>query len=56
MTCRVWTDGSAGGGDPALGGGRELGRMGRHTEFATGVDWCLFGARRCGAAWDSAAW
>jgi len=62
MTCRVWTDGSAvgvpgakAGGDPlALGGGRELGRMGRHTEFAMGVDWCLFGAEgwcaTCG--WD----
>ncbi|KAJ5226344.1 hypothetical protein N7468_007569 [Penicillium chermesinum] len=23
--------------------GMELGRMGRHTEFVTGVDWCLFG-------------
>ncbi|KAJ9667780.1 peroxisomal targeting signal 2 receptor [Coniosporium apollinis] len=63
MTCRVWTDGSAvgvkGGGegvaDPmAFGGGREMGRMGRHTEFVTGVDWCLFGAEgwcaSCG--WD----
>ena len=64
MTCRVWTDGSAMGNgieanmklpDPmALGGGRELGRMTRHTEFATGVDWCLFGAEgwcaSCG--WD----
>jgi peroxin-7 len=61
MTCRVWTDGSAIGvggpnpGDPmALGGGRELGRMGRHTEFATGVDWCLFGAEGwcASCAWD----
>ena len=62
MTCRVWTDGSALGvggeeglGNPmALGGGRELGRMGRHTEFVVGVDWCLFGAEgwcaSCG--WD----
>ncbi|KAF2402422.1 WD40 repeat-like protein [Trichodelitschia bisporula] len=60
MTCRVWTDGSAIGvgnklPDPlAFGGGRELGRMGVHTEFATGVDWCLFGAEgwcaSCG--WD----
>lgn len=65
MTCRVWTDGSEaqvpGAGDadmmrtgpvPTLG--RELGRMGRHTEFATGVDWCLFGSEgwcaSCG--WD----
>ena len=54
MTCRVWTDGTAGGGDPAAGGGRELGRMGRHTEFATGVDWCLFGAEGwcASCAWD----
>jgi len=61
MTCRVWTDGSAlgvaneGVPDPmALGGGKELGRMGRHTEFVIGVDWCLFGAEgwcaSCG--WD----
>jgi len=56
MTCRVWTDGSAiGVGDKgAEGGGREMGRMGRHTEFVTGVDWCLFGAEgwcaSCG--WD----
>lgn len=63
MTCRVWTDGTAMGNDPAeaaaknpmaFGGGREMGRMGRHTEFVTGVDWCLFGAEgwcaSCG--WD----
>ena len=63
MTCRVWTDGSAMGhgpaatvaGDPmAYGGGRELGRMDRHTEFVTGVDWCLFGAEGwcASTAWD----
>lgn len=69
MTCRVWTDGTAvgfgGGGaakeaqmgmaDPMVfGGGRELGRMGRHTEFVTGVDWCLFGAEGWAAScgWD----
>ncbi|KAK8153201.1 peroxisomal targeting signal 2 receptor [Phyllosticta citrichinensis] len=69
MTCRVWTDGSALGvgqdnippppqGPMAAGAGggagREMGRMGRHTEFVTGVDWCLFGAEgwcaSCG--WD----
>ena len=62
MTCRVWTDGSAVGTPGAkspvdtlsFGDGRELGRMDRHTEFATGVDWCLFGAEgwcaSCG--WD----
>jgi peroxin-7 len=66
MTCRVWTDGSAmgsgnvpqpdmSGHNPmVLGGGRELGRMGRHTEFATGVDWCLFGSEGwcTSCAWD----
>ncbi|MCJ1249313.1 peroxisomal targeting signal 2 receptor [Trapelia coarctata] len=61
MTCRVWTDGSAlgianeGVPDPmALGGGKELGRMGRHTEFVIGVDWCLFGAEGwcASCAWD----
>lgn len=65
MTCRVWTDGSAMGvgsvkqenmlEDPMFyGGGREMGRMGRHTEFVTGVDWCLFGAEGWCAStgWD----
>ncbi|RDL35827.1 Uncharacterized protein BP5553_06439 [Venustampulla echinocandica] len=60
MTCRVWTDGTAIGqnahlGNTALGaGGRELGRMGHHTEFATGVDWCLFGSEGwcASTAWD----
>jgi peroxin-7 len=50
MTCRIWNDGGAVQGK----GGREIGRMGRHTEFATGVDWCLFGSEgwvaSCG--WD----
>ena len=48
MTCRVWTDGFN------TGDGRELGRMGRHTEFVCGVDWCLFGAEGWAAstAWD----
>ncbi|KAK2743756.1 peroxisomal targeting signal 2 receptor [Myotisia sp. PD_48] len=68
MTARVWTDGSEGGGMMVLGDedgmrggpgpgpsfGKELGRMGRHTEFVMGVDWCLFGsegwAASCG--WD----
>lgn len=53
MTVRVWTDGSpaAMGGPPPVDEasapvrpGRQLGLMNRHTEFATGVDWCLFGA------------
>jgi peroxin-7 len=67
MTCRVWTDGSAMGVGQGmkeqnmveaqgmvLGGGREMGRMGRHTEFVTGVDWCLFGAEGWCAStgWD----
>jgi peroxin-7 len=58
MTCRVWTDGSAIGAGPgnpmALGGGKELGRMNLHTEFATGVDWCLFGAEGwcASCSWD----
>ncbi|KAL6715097.1 peroxisomal targeting signal 2 receptor [Lecanora helva] len=64
MTCRVWTDGSAradaAGVDGAVGmgmgagNGRELGRMGRHTEFVCGVDWCMFGAEGWAAStgWD----
>jgi peroxin-7 len=51
MTCRVWSDGGDADGSLLP---RELGRMGRHTEFVTGVDWCLFGgdgwAASCG--WD----
>lgn len=64
MTCRIWTDGSArteplqpgapgmqGFGEGTRG---ELGRMGRHTEFVCGVDWCLFGAEGWAAStgWD----
>lgn len=53
MTCRVWTDRSdaaqvgdvdlmrSGPAGPVLG--QELGMMNKHTEFVTGVDWCLFG-------------
>ncbi|KAJ2898866.1 peroxisomal targeting signal 2 receptor [Zalerion maritima] len=46
MTCRVWTDGSTVPPDTAktVHTGIELGQMNRHTEFVTGVDWCLFGA------------
>lgn len=53
MTCRVWTDGSAKA-VPEEGGARELGRMGVHTEFVCGVDWCLFGAEGWAAStgWD----
>lgn len=45
MSVRVWTDGSKYPVDPTMPvlRGKELGLMNRHTEFATGVDWCLFG-------------
>ncbi|MCJ1275308.1 peroxisomal targeting signal 2 receptor [Puttea exsequens] len=52
MTCRVWTDGSN---EKEIGvAGREIGRMGVHTEFVCGVDWCLFGAEGWAAStgWD----
>ena len=57
MTCRVWRDGATGAsGDDSMFGrtAREIGRMGRHTEFVTGVDWCLFGAEGWAAScgWD----
>ena len=68
MTTRVWSDGSTdnssaiqGGvvqhpdmGGVASGQGRQLGRMDHHTEFVTGVDWCLFGAEGWCASvgWD----
>lgn len=55
MTCRVWTDGSeVDKGGSGAGLGREMGRMDRHSEFAMGVDWCLFGAEGWCAtcAWD----
>ncbi|KAJ6025069.1 hypothetical protein N7540_005866 [Penicillium herquei] len=65
MTCRVWTDQSnigLGNGDVDLmrsgpagpSVGMELGRMGRHSEFVTGVDWCLFGSEGWCASvgWD----
>ena len=46
MTVRLWNDGSSMPPDPtmAVRPGLPLGIMNRHTEFATGVDWCLFGA------------
>jgi peroxin-7 len=49
MTVRLWTDGSTMGpmagteGQGLLTPGVQLGIMNRHTEFVTGVDWCLFG-------------
>jgi peroxin-7 len=52
MTVRLWNDGSATGEVPSAG--IELGAMNRHTEFVTGVDWCLFGEGGWVAttAWD----
>ncbi|EAQ88073.1 hypothetical protein CHGG_04692 [Chaetomium globosum CBS 148.51] len=60
MTVRVWSDGS-----PAhqqqpqpqpntIPVGTQLGVMNRHAEFATGVDWCLFGTGGwlASAGWD----
>lgn len=54
MTCRVWNDGSTTGVDKRAGRATELGAMSKHTEFCTGVDWCLFGAEGWCAttAWD----
>lgn len=45
MTVRLWNDGGGGPVAPAPGArvGRQMGIMNRHTEFVTGVDWCLFG-------------
>lgn len=46
MTVRLWNDGSRTlPYDPSQGPriGAEMGIMNRHTEFVTGVDWCLFG-------------
>ncbi|KAI1485328.1 peroxisome targeting signal type 2 receptor [Biscogniauxia mediterranea] len=45
MTVRLWTDGSTMDTDSAspIKRGVQLGVMNRHTEFVTGVDWCLFG-------------
>ncbi|KAJ8128471.1 hypothetical protein O1611_g5165 [Lasiodiplodia mahajangana] len=45
MTVRLWTDGSTLATDqsPPVNPGLQLGIMNRHTEFVTGVDWCLFG-------------
>ncbi|KAI0478890.1 peroxisome targeting signal type 2 receptor [Xylariaceae sp. FL0804] len=55
MTVRLWTDGSTMSNNPPpppsssaaavslARPGLQLGLMNRHTEFVTGVDWCLFG-------------
>jgi peroxin-7 len=55
MSCRVWADGSTeDNGGSGAGFGREIGRMDAHTEFAMGVDWCMFGAEGwcTTCAWD----
>jgi peroxin-7 len=55
MTCRVWSvDSGAPSPSPSSSSSRELAQMDRHTEFVTGVDWCLFGAEGWAAscAWD----
>lgn len=56
MTCRMWSDGGGGPGgkDAGMMLPRELGKMSRHTEFVTGVDWCLFGSQGWAAScgWD----
>ncbi|TLD13167.1 uncharacterized protein PgNI_04028 [Pyricularia grisea] len=60
MTVRLWSDGSTQqpgalpGAPPIAAQGRQLGLMNRHTEFATGLDWCLFGAGGwvASCAWD----
>ncbi|KAG9236807.1 putative peroxisome biosynthesis protein (Peroxine-7) [Amylocarpus encephaloides] len=58
MTCRVWSDRMATPnitpGSHAPSQGAELGRMDVHTEFVTGVDWCLFGGQGwcASTAWD----
>ena len=54
MTCRIWTDGFTPGKGDIAERGREIGRVERHTEFAVGVDWCLFGSEGWAASvgWD----
>lgn len=56
MSARLWTDGSAMGVNAlgSQGPARQLGQNEIHTEFVTGVDWCMFGAEGWVAttAWD----
>ncbi|AEO66868.1 uncharacterized protein THITE_2115356 [Thermothielavioides terrestris NRRL 8126] len=67
MTVRVWSDGSQlqprrppehpnsnSNNTNIIPVGTQLGLMNRHAEFATGVDWCLFGAGGwlASAGWD----
>ncbi|KAN0104739.1 WD40 repeat-like protein [Hyaloscypha variabilis] len=58
MSVKLWTDGTVAGSygaHPNLRSPRELGSMEAHTEFACGVDWCLFGAEGwvASTSWDS---
>ena len=56
MTCRVWFDGSSS--QPPNGPipyrGEQHAQMNTHSEFVTGVDWCLFGNHGWAASvgWD----
>ena len=43
MTVRLWNDPPAAGQEAGAVPGQQMGVMNRHTEFVTGVDWCLFG-------------
>jgi peroxin-7 len=64
MTVRVWSDGLMMPNapppplpeqkPPVIAMGTQLGVMNRHSEFATGVDWCLFGTGGwlASAGWD----
>jgi peroxin-7 len=56
MTVRVWSDGLAApqARPDTIPVGTQLGVMNRHSEFATGVDWCLFGTGGwlASAGWD----
>jgi peroxin-7 len=54
MSCRIWSDGSEVGTPTVPAAGKQIGVMDRHTEFAMGIDWCMFGqpgwCASCG--WD----
>ncbi|KAG7287891.1 hypothetical protein NEMBOFW57_007408 [Staphylotrichum longicolle] len=56
MTVRVWSDASSAPQPQpnTIPVGNQLGVMNRHSEFATGVDWCLFGTGGwlASAGWD----
>ena len=61
MSCRVWSLDEGGLGSPLMPAdegsirmAHEIGLMGRHTEFVTGIDWCLFGGEGwcASSGWD----